>query len=97
MESKTCVVFSCSSCGHKEAVASELHDGVSSSYKTLSGVVIMYRPESDSYECPNCNGDMYLDNTKVETRKEENGFTCVEIKAVAVTVESYEKQRQATP
>lgn len=71
---QTCVVFSCMKCGHKENVASEEYNktltATQPSLKTLSGKTIVYRPVPDSFICPNCEGDMILNNCTVTEPRE---------------------------
>lgn len=65
------VVFSCMSCGHSEKVAREEYEKTETaqqpSLKTIDGRTIVYRPVPDSFECPNCKGDMILRDGFVST------------------------------
>jgi len=93
MEKETCIVVSCQSCGHREAIKSQDYAKGLPFYTALSGNTIRYKPVPDSFECPKCKGDMFLDDATV-SEEHTTEDTLIKVEAVHVHVDEYEEQQR---
>jgi len=93
MEKETCIVVSCQSCGNREAIKSQDYEKGLSFYTALSGNIIRYKPVPDSFECPKCRGDMFLDDATVSEEHTAEG-TLIKVEAVHVHIDEYEEQQR---